>query len=120
MATDEKKNIIIIKNLPSNLIEEAIVVVKNKKDMSEINSLDIIKGCMSTNDFEKIKKIKEEQRDYVVKEAELVLSDYIRKIEDNKEYKTRKKTEKMYYKVRYINFVLIAVSILSMLICIVK
>ena len=31
MNPENMKNIIILKNLPSNLIDEAIVVVKNKK-----------------------------------------------------------------------------------------
>ena len=31
MKTDIMKNVIILKNLPSNLIDEAIVIVKDKK-----------------------------------------------------------------------------------------
>ena len=33
MKMNNMKNIVILKNLPSNIIEEAIVVVKNKKQI---------------------------------------------------------------------------------------
>lgn len=36
---NNSKNIVILKNLPSNIVEEAIVVVKNKKNIMDINSL---------------------------------------------------------------------------------
>ena len=37
MKTDIMKNVIILKNLPSNLIDEAIVIVKDKKKIKDIN-----------------------------------------------------------------------------------
>ena len=36
MKTDIMKNVIILKNLPSNLIDEAIVIVKDKKKIYKL------------------------------------------------------------------------------------
>lgn len=43
MKTDVMKNVIILKNLPSNLIDEAIVIVKDKKKIKDINYSEFIK-----------------------------------------------------------------------------
>ena len=43
MKTDIMKNVIILKNLPSNLIDEAIVIVKDKKKIKDINYSEFIK-----------------------------------------------------------------------------
>lgn len=131
MKTNNMKNIIIIKNLPSNLVEEAIVVVKDKKKLSCVDILNddkntkednkrIIKGFMKSDDFEKIEKVNKENREYVIKEAEMVVNEYLNKIEDNKNYKSREKMEKSYKKIKYINAVLIITSILTTLICFIK
>ena len=43
MNQSNMKNVIILKNLPSNLIDEAIMVVKDKKKVKDINYSDFIK-----------------------------------------------------------------------------
>lgn len=37
MDVSNMKNIIVLKNLPSNLVEEAIVVLKENKKVKDIN-----------------------------------------------------------------------------------
>lgn len=133
MDTNNMKNIVILKNLPSNLVEEAIIVVKDKKEAIDVNFLkekevskeknkkkNVIQGYMKEEDFKKIERIQKDNRVYVVKEAEMIVNDYLTKIEDNKNFKAKEKMEKMYHKLKYINFVLLAVSVLSTLICIIK
>ena len=92
MNKSNMKNVIILKNLPSNLIDEAIMVVKDKKKVKDINYSDFIKykeengiiqGDMKLEDLRKIENIKKEDRKYVIKEAEVVVTNYIRRIEDN-------------------------------------
>ena len=100
MSRENTKNVIILKNLPSNLISEAILVVKDKKQVTnymrdaELNeqrdvsncktsSNGIIYGDMKTEALKKIENIKKEDRKYVIKEAEIVVSNYIKRIEDN-------------------------------------
>ena len=76
---NNSKNIVILKNLPSNILEEAIIVVKDKKSivdidylkkMSFLNYSTIMQGNMKEDDFNKLKKIPKESRTYVIKEAE--------------------------------------------------
>ena len=119
------KNIVILKNLPSNIIEEAIVVVKNKKqifDDVDINSKNKneVQGYMSNDDFKKMEKIKQESREYVVKEAESVIANYLEKVSDRERRKKRKNIEARYYKIKYMNIALILLTMMSTIICIVK
>lgn len=72
MNDNKMKNIIVLKNLPSNLVEEAIVVLKhNKTKLPE--------------HIEKSKEhvdIKINEKDYILKEAEMVVNTYISKMEN--------------------------------------
>ena len=124
------KNIVIIKNLPSNLIEEAIVVIKDKSNVKSIDELikkeekqknkNIVHGYMNEDDFNKIKSIQMENRKYVVKEAEMVVNDYLDKIDENKKHKEKMKMKKTYQKMKYANLCLAITSIISTMICILK
>lgn len=125
MKMNNMKNIVILKNLPSNIIEEAIVVVKNKKQI--LDDVDInnknkneVQGYMSNDDFKKMEKIKQESREYVVKEAESVIANYLEKISDRERRKKRKNIEARYYKIKCMNIALILLTIMSTIICIVK
>lgn len=125
MKMNNMKNIVILKNLPSNIIEEAIVVVKNKKQI--LDDVDInkknkneVQGYMSNDDFKKMEKIKQESREYVVKEAESVIANYLEKVSDRERRKKRKNIEARYYKIKYMNIALILLTIMSTIICIVK
>ena len=125
MKMNNMKNIVILKNLPSNIIEEAIVVVKNKKQI--LDDVDInnknkneVQGYMSNDDFKKMEKIKQESREYVVKEAESVIANYLEKVSDREIRKKRKNIEARYYKIKYMNIALILLTIMSTIICIVK
>lgn len=125
MKMNNMKNIVILKNLPSNIIEEAIVIVKNKKQI--LDDVDInnknkneVQGYMSNDDFKKMEKIKQESREYVVKEAESVIANYLEKVSDRERRKKRKNIEARYYKIKYMNIALILLTIMSTIICIVK
>ena len=105
MNKSNMKNVIILKNLPSNLIDEAIMVVKDKKKVKDINYSDFIKykeengiiqGDMKLEDLRKIENIKKEDRKYVIKEAEVVVTNYIRRIEDNLSDRKIDKLKKSY------------------------
>ena len=75
MQESDIKNTIVLKNIPSNIIEEAIIVLKENKKAGELETIEN-KNKISDASLKPIK------RDYVVKEAELVLSDYIDKTEN--------------------------------------
>ena len=76
MPNNNFKNIVVLKNLPSNLIDEAIVILKSNKSAKKLEYAE-----RESTDFaeEKI-----ENEDYIVKEAESVIENYISKIEKNK------------------------------------
>lgn len=126
LNTNNIKNIVIVKNLPSNLVEEAIIVVKNKEaskayiDKKKNESKDIIHGYMKEDDFKKIKQIKQETRNYVVKEAEMIIKNYLEKVEYNKKLKDKNVMEEKYTRLKYLNCVLVIMSLLSTLICVIK
>ena len=129
MNPENMKNIIILKNLPSNLIDEAIVVVKNKKESKNINYKTLmqdgksraIQGYMKEEELKKIENIKKEERNYIIKEAEMVVTNYIAKIEKPiLVEKKMKKLEKSYKKVKMLNLMLAVISLICVAIQIIK
>ena len=76
METSPMKNIVVLKNLPSNLVEEAIVILKTNKEAKRLEYIDKTINKNTNNS----KKTKE----YMVREAESVIASYISKIEDNR------------------------------------
>lgn len=80
METSNMKNMVVLKNLPSNLVEEAIVILKSNKKVKKLEKVD------KNNNLEEIENIKKE-KDYVLKEAEMLVSSYISKLENKQEQK---------------------------------
>lgn len=135
MSRENTKNVIILKNLPSNLISEAILVVKDKKQVTnymrdaELNeqrdvsncktrSNGIIYGDMKTEALKKIENVKKEDRKYVIKEAEIVVSNYIKRIEDNLSDRKIDRLKKSYKKTKKLNVFLAMTTIISILLAI--
>lgn len=85
MEKNQMKNIVVLKNLPSNLIEEALVIFKSN---SIAKSFQYIENKENKN-YEKEKK-----DDYVIREAEMIISNYINTTEENKDRNNNKKTIK--------------------------
>lgn len=135
MKTDVMKNVIILKNLPSNLIDEAIVIVKDKKKIKDINYSEFIKdggekfssssnrqtsnrviqGYMKEEDLKKLEDTKKEDRKYVIKEAEIVVSNYLSKIDNKMPEKKIKRLEKSYKRAKKISIILGIISIVSII-----
>lgn len=93
MEISNMKNIVVLKNLPSNLVEEAIVILRTNKDAKK---LEYIEKNTKNNDVRPKKNI-----DYMISEAEAVISSYISKIEKNKnEKKTNLSVERKYKKLK--------------------
>ena len=126
MKTDVMKNVIILKNLPSNLIDEAIVIVKDKKKIKDINYSEFIKdggekfsssanrqtsnrviqGYMKEEDLKKLEDTKKEERKYVIKEAEIVVTNYLSKIDNKMPEKRIKRLEKSYKRAKKMSIIL--------------
>ncbi len=90
MSNDNLKNIVVLKNLPSNLVDEAIIFLKSKKNVKKLEHIEnrTVTGLKG--------KINEE--DYIIKEAENIVSNYIAKIECNKNNKRANNNIEVKYK----------------------
>ncbi len=114
MDISSMKNMIVLKNLPSNIVEEAIVVLKTNK---KIKKPELAQN--KSENFKNGKNNKEDKcnQDYIVKEAELVISNYISKIEDQdmKGKKELKQLEKKYKNLKFCTVGIIVVMILSLI-----
>lgn len=109
MEASRTKQIITLKNLPSNLVEEAIVVLKTNK---KIKNLEYTKN----NQKDKKEDKKEPEDFYLIKEAEMVVNEYIKEIE-NKDYNLFSKKanlEKRYLRSRKLNIGLLLFSVISL------
>ena len=102
MPESNLKNIVVLKNLPSNLIDEAIVILKSNKDAKKLQFIE----KASTIEYSKMQKSK----DYVIKEAENVIASYASKLEKNRTIK--KSTNNIETKYRKIRAYSIFVSII--------
>ena len=96
------KNVVVLKNLPSNLVEEAFVVVKSKKIARKLEYIDNKKNGIKKD---------EKDKEYVIREAESVLSDYVNLIE-----KKEKNNVHSLYKKRYNFFKIYGIIITIVLI----
>ena len=76
METSNLKNMVVLKNLPSNIVDEVIIVLKANKKTKKLQKIE----------NKKILENQENKKDkeYILKEAEMIVNNYISKIE-NKE-----------------------------------
>lgn len=115
MKQSNLKNMIVLKNLPSNIVEEAIVILKTNKKIKQLEKI------------EKDKKINKEnfnnkEKDYIVKEAEILVSNYISKIEEKKRLKNlnNKKNNKKYLRIRNYAFITSLIIFVETIILLIK
>lgn len=81
MNSKVMKNIVVLKDLPSNIIDEAIVILK---DNSKIKSLEAIEKKELIESKNKLSS----NNEYILKEAEMVISNYISDVKEEKELKS--------------------------------
>ena len=73
METSKMKNMVVLKNLPSNMIEEAIVIFKEN---SKIKAKDVI------NKYNQLSQVQGKST-----EAEMLVNDYVKRVESSKNRK---------------------------------
>ncbi len=105
MDIEKMKNIVVLKNIPSNMIEEAFVVLKDNVKIHKEECVGNSKPL--DNKDEKVK-----DGNYVVKEAELIVSEYIKKLE-KKEIKESKETKKLKEKCKKLKYMAILLGAFS-------
>lgn len=95
MKETNLKNMIFIKDLPSNIIDEAIVILKDNKKVKKLQKIDV-------NKVGKEENLKAKDNGYIVKEAEMILNQCFSNIEEQdkkcikKDYNIKNKKLKMY------------------------
>ncbi len=111
MNMSDMKNIVILKDLPSNIVDEAIVFLKQNQ---KIKKPEYIENTEKFKDDGQRKR----NKDFLANEAKIVITDYILKIEkeNNNKRISNKKIEKKYKRLKNINFMLIAALLLSIMI----
>lgn len=75
METKIMKNMIVLKNLPSNMVEEAFVVFKDNVKIHR-------KEKVEKNKFIE-KEDRPKSKEYMIKEAEMIVQDYISRVEQS-------------------------------------
>lgn len=112
MDTKNMKNIVVLRDLPSNIVEEAIVILKANVDLKKHEIIDSKKENIKVG-----AKAKNNSRDYIVKEAESVVYNYISSIERPKELElTNKKLKKQYNNLKKLSIVFALVGFLGILV----
>lgn len=102
MDTENMKNMIVLKNLPSNILDEAIVILKPN---IKLKSLDIAQN----KNNKKTKKVDvQNPKKYIINEAEMVIGNYISNIEKdkNKNAKASKEIEAKCKRLKIVSFIL--------------
>lgn len=106
MEKNQMKNIVVLKNLPSNLVEEAIIILKSNKTAKMFQYID---------KKENVKEEKKLPNDYIISEAESVISSYINAVEKNNKNKNRDNLSRKYGSLKIYSVTITIVLILTML-----
>ena len=95
MSIENMKNMVVLRNLPSNIVEEAIVILKPNV---KLKSLDLAENKTKNKKGES----KYNSKKYIISEAEMVINNYLSKLEKDKKnsYKINKKIETKYKRVK--------------------
>ena len=105
---------VVLKNLPSNLVEEAIVILKSSKKVKKLEKIN------KTN--QKEEQVDKKEKDYILKEAEMLVSGYISKLENENEQRTIKtiKNSKKYMRLKKYAYLSSFIMIIQTILIIIK
>lgn len=108
MESSDMKNMVVLRNLPSNMVEEAIIIFKETQKVKQKELID---------KFQKIKTVesKSKSKEYILKEAEALVADYIQKIE-NKKLENNINIINKYNKLKKYSIILTIILFISMII----
>lgn len=91
MQVNNVKNIVVLKSLPSNIVEEAIIILKSNKYAKKFQMIE-------KNNIKESEQENSNDKEYIIKEAEELLATYISKIESSKYIERPNKILKEKYK----------------------
>ncbi len=103
MESNIMKNIVILKNLPSNLVEEAFIVLKENERIQIQDLTNYENSNKNTNkNYNECKN-----KEYIIKEAEMLVENYLKDIENRKNEKNKDIWKLKYEKLKILNIFLI-------------
>ena len=107
MEASNLKNMVVLKNLPSNIVDEAIIILKNSK---KIKKLEKVENNKTTNKKEK----QTTQKDYILKEAEMLVNSYVSKIENKEDKKfADNKMQQQYKKIKKYSIITTIIGVIE-------
>ena len=114
MGEIKKQNTIVLRNLPSNLIEEATIVFKNKKTVREIEKAEKERKKQESTIIP-VKNKEGKRQSYAIKEAEMVIIDYVSGIEEKRKNITvrHNKVKKKYKRLKIYSIATTALFLLE-------
>lgn len=115
MNQSNLKNMVVFKNIPSNLVEEAIIILKTNTRIKKPERVD------KNKNVENVKQSKKEN-DYILKEAEMVVNSYVSRLEKKREEKKSKNINlsKKYIKLKNYAYVVSFILIIETILLIVR
>lgn len=114
MNISQMKNIVVLKEIPSNIVDEAIVILKNNTNVKKKEYIE----NKYTNKFIENSNMND---DFVISEAENVIREYIKNLEKPKESKgSINKMLVKYRKLQVYSFLLGIIAIVGILVNIIK
>lgn len=105
MNQSNLKNMVVFKNIPSNLVEEAIIILKANARIKKPERIE------KNKNVENVKQSKKEN-DYILKEAEMLVNSYVSRLEKKKEEKKNKNINLSKKYIRLKNYAYVASLIL--------
>lgn len=110
MEDIDLKNMVILKDLPSNLVKEAYVVFKSNKMIKKFQKIN------KTSEKKQINKDNEDNQ-YAIKEAEMLVMDYIEKTEKSeKEVILNSRINKRLKKYAYIASIIMIIQFILLIV----
>lgn len=110
------KNMVVLKDFPSNIVEEAIVIFKNNIKIKEVEKAK--KNKQQGTENKKIKK----DKSYILNEAEMLITNYIRDIEQKSKSSKEQnsKANRKYKRVKKYAYVSTAIIVIQALMILIK
>ncbi len=109
MQSSDMKNMVVLKNLPSNMVEEAIIIFKETQKVKQKELIDKEKEISSA-------EIQPKSKEFILKEAEMLVTDYINKIENKKKLTNTKDIENKYKKLQKYSIISTVLLVISLII----
>ena len=109
MESSDMKNMVVLKNLPSNMVEEAIIIFKENQ---RVGATEFIEKGRKINSVE----IQTKSKECILKEAEMLVTDYINKIENKKKIEKSDRSIIKYKRLKYYSMISTILFVISLII----